>query len=71
MKLPYSTDGSTLDETCRHKDGYFRIGNTGYHEHVKSLELALKKLALLKVARWRRPSATTGKQGTVTAIRWA
>ncbi len=70
MKKPYSADGSTLDESCRYKDGYFRIGPTGDHQKVRSLPDALNLLKKLEVARWRRPSATSGKLGTVTAVRW-
>ena len=71
MKKPYSADGSTLDESCQYKDGYFRIGPTEDHQKVRSLTDALQKLEELDVARWRHPSATSGILGTVTAVRWA
>jgi hypothetical protein len=71
MPSPYSADGSTLDESCRHKDGCFRIGPKGRQLKIKSLPLALMILGLLTVPRWRRPSAATGRQGIVTAVRWA
>lgn len=71
MRRPYAADGSTLDESCRHKDGYFRIGPKGTQIKVRSLTLALMILELLAIAQWRRPSATSGRQGIVTAVRWA
>ncbi len=71
MRRPFSADGSTLDESCRHKDGYFRIGPKGKQIKVRSLTLALMILDLLPVAKWRRPSITSGRQGIVTAVRWA
>ena len=70
MKKPYAADGTTIDESCRYKDGYFRLGETGHQEKEASLSLAIAKLAKLAVAKWRRPSATTGRMGTVTAVRW-
>ena len=71
MKRPFAADGSTLDESCRYKDGCFRLGETGYQEKEPSLTAAIAKLSKLGVAKWRRPSATTGKMGTVTAISWS
>ena len=71
MKKPYAADGTTIDESCRYKDGYFPIGETGHHEKVRLLSVAIAKLAKLAVAKWRRPSATTGTMGTVTAVSWS
>jgi len=71
MLYPYSKDGSTINESCRYKDGYFRIGPKNNEVKVWSLTEALERLEKLPVARWRRPSATSGKMGIVTATRWA
>jgi hypothetical protein len=71
MRLPYSADGSTFDETCRYKDGYFRIGPKGKHIKINSLLLGLMILDMMTVPRWRRPSPTSGVQSVVKAVKWA
>ena len=71
MKKPFAADGTTIDESCRYKDGHFRLGETGHQEKEASLSVAIAKLAKHAVAKWRRPSTTTGRMGTVTAVSWS
>ena len=71
MTQPYARDGSTLDESCRHADGFFRIGPKGRQMKIRDLADALATMRHLGLRHWRRPSATSGTPGCVAAVRWA
>jgi len=70
MQRPFAKDGSTLDEACRYKDGQFRVGPKGQHVKFDDLEEAIVYMKLHNVNHWRRPSATSGVPGVVTAVAW-
>ena len=59
-----------FDLDCSYADGSFRIGPRRENLRVETYEQALAALRAMEVARWRRPSATTGIHGLVTGVRW-
>lgn len=71
MLRPFAKDGTTLDETCRYKDGQFRVGSKGHEVKIRDLDEALIYMNANKLRHWRRPSATSGTPGVVVAVRWA
>ena len=70
IKVPFSRDGSYFHRGLKTSSGAYRIGAKGEEKLVHSFDEALDHLRKMPVAQWRRPSATSGKPGIVSAVRW-
>jgi hypothetical protein len=68
--IPEAADGSRFTPDLIHRDGSFQIGQWPHEVRVFGYDQALASLRSMEVARWRRPSATSGKPGIVRAVRW-
>lgn len=68
IEVPVSKDNSIFSHACRQTTGY-KIGKKGEERYVETTEEALKALAEMPVAYWRRPNKH-GRYGIVRAVEW-
>lgn len=69
LLVPQAKDGSVFSVQCRQGSG-FKIGKKGEEIYYENYMDALKALAQMKKAYWRRPSPKSAVPGIVSAATW-
>lgn len=67
--VPYAADGSHFGPHLKHS-GAFIVGEKEDECRFEDFDQALEHLRRMGQAKWRRPNKTTGKLGSVWAVRW-
>lgn len=69
LRVPFARDGSWFGPHLARRDGSFTSGEKGREQKVHGFEEALRRLAGMSPARWRRPNRS-GNWGIVSGIDW-
>lgn len=67
--VPYAADGSHFGPHLK-LSGAFIVGEEEDECRFEDFDQALEHLRRMGQAKWRRPNKTTGKPGSVSAVRW-